>query len=839
MFLWWLAGGLFFSVGPSFYLSMRQLHQSLGNVFYAASLNTVSKQNPFDNLASGDPALKNPIFAMSNPCGNFPAFLIGSANNINGLDVALAFQRADGFDVVGGGKKCLGGGAPLDIPRSWIADNGFFDDTKAPGSWLAMVACPPAPATCNYDALVQAEITKMQESINQAFAGIAREWQSIPLVWFAIVEQLVALCLIIAQGLTFISFACAILFAFFKRTEPVAMAVVDQWLALLVQSVVIALIQGMTVALYLAAAKSVSPLVTMAVSIVMLVMIVILLVSGLKAIWSAFNRLFQAFGQASGGVILSPGQAGSAVAGAAIGVGGAAITGGLSLASGAMNAAGSLAGGAQALNSGATWAQAAGVTMGGSKALDGAAYHLARLPGLRDTALGEAANQYVEGASVRQVGDGLLGSIPAIGGAAKRLGGASLGAALLTDRNPDDAEAVVDEGGRVTWQQPMLRAAADKSISGLLAGPTWEPGTSSTVGHGGLPLQEPDGAPVRKGDIPSEAASPQSGWGRGERFTPLTVNNDGNLDETLDADFKRDLQADRQNRSGNEGGHSQALDQAAQSLTTASSTLKSSADSLKQTSQTNDGQSKLPRVEGRLNVSGANNIAAVMGRAIDALAQENRKTGQQGSTSDRVGAALAGAMSMSPVERDGKPAMPIEGRLNRYQLFADQALNLGLNGADAAQVLREVKANPEGRLLPGTRDRLIREQHEERGEAWADSVQHIQSLEHAARVVPASIAAYGTRPMNLPPDLGSQPIHLSPAEAGTGAVIFTPVIRQPAPTLILTPMQDQAAPAITFSPVQADGSPALDGMHSVYAPDAQNKADDMPTNNDTKAEGSE
>ncbi len=84
----------------------------------------------------------------------------------------------------------------------------------------------------------------MQDSVNLTFAGIMRLWQSIPLGWFAVVEQLVGLCLICAQGLTFVSFACAILFAFFRRTEPIAMAIVDQWLSLIVQSIVIALRAG-------------------------------------------------------------------------------------------------------------------------------------------------------------------------------------------------------------------------------------------------------------------------------------------------------------------------------------------------------------------------------------------------------------------------------------------------------------------------------------------------------------------------------------------------------------------------------------------------------------------
>ena len=56
-----------------------------------------------------------------------------------------------------------------------------------------------------------------------------------------------------------------------------------------------------------------------------------------------------------------------------------------------------------ALNQGATLAQAAGVTVGGSRTLSGAARTLAYLPGVRNTSLGEAAEQFTEGSITRQV----------------------------------------------------------------------------------------------------------------------------------------------------------------------------------------------------------------------------------------------------------------------------------------------------------------------------------------------------------------------------------------------------------------------------------------------------
>jgi len=355
---------------------------------------------------------------------------------------------------------------------------------------------------------------------------------------------------------------------------------------------------------------------------------------------------------------------------------------------------------------------------------------------------------------VRQVGASLLGAVPGVGGVLGRLGGASIGAALLTDHNPERAEAAIDAGGQPYWKQPMLRPNTDASMAGLLSGPTWELGQTSSIGRGGSLLTEADGSPVRRQAVLPEAASPQSAWESGS--TVVALNNDGNLDETLDADFKRDLQADAQTPKTDDGSASQ--------LTQAAQALRVSADALQQAG----------RIEGRLNVSGANNIAAILGRTVDTLAHDNARTGQQGATSERVGAALAGVMGVAPAERDGKVTPPIDGRLNRFQMYAEQALNAGMSGADTAQVLREVKASPDGQLRPETRDRLIHQQREAQGQAWADSVQHIQALEHAARLVPATLSAYGTRAMDMPPNAPpGEPIRLSPA-GSSGAVIFTP-----------------------------------------------------------------
>ncbi|MBK8030488.1 MAG: hypothetical protein IPK17_13480 [Chloroflexi bacterium] len=51
---------------------------------------------------------------------------------------------------------------------------------------------------------------------------------------------------------------------------------------------------------------------------------VIVLFSGLKAVWNSFNRLFNAFGQLTGGAVISPGAATIMTAAGAVGAAGLA-----------------------------------------------------------------------------------------------------------------------------------------------------------------------------------------------------------------------------------------------------------------------------------------------------------------------------------------------------------------------------------------------------------------------------------------------------------------------------------------------------------------------------------
>src|SRR5581483_11526002 len=451
--LWYFAGLLFFGIGPALYQGMNDFRRTVSSAFYLSVLNTIQGQTgaAFSSLNG----VQTPDLGILTPCDNFGPYLGNSAPTISGLDVALAYMRADGIDVMGYPypvrDNCQAHVPPqsFPIPWEWQRPNSYFDNVKSPPFFPQMTE------------------DERQASINTAMRSQWRLFSAWPLVWFGVFEQITALCIGIAQGLTFISFACAILFAFFKRTEGIAWSLVDQWLSLIVQAVIIAMIQALVVSFFLAGAATNNGLVVVGIGLICLVFMAILLWSGVKAIWRSFNGLFEAMSRATGGMIATPGAAVQTAASA-----------GMAVATGGMSLAGNALGGASALMNGASWAQAAGITFGGSQTLTGAARMITRLPGLRDSELEDVADHFVEGAATRQVAR----NVPFVG----RVTGPAVGAALLSDRNPN--HAYEDEDGN--RRQPMLVPAVGSVLSGFTRGPGWKRKQQSDEGGDDLPTGE-------------------------------------------------------------------------------------------------------------------------------------------------------------------------------------------------------------------------------------------------------------------------------------------------------------------------------------------------------------
>ena len=95
-----------------------------------------------------------------------------------------------------------------------------------------------------------------------------------------------------------------------RRSSQTAQFVGDlllnQWIELIVQTTIIALIQALVIGFFLAGAATGSAAAIIGIGLICLVFIVITMWSGIKAVWNSFNRLFSVMGPVSGEVLLWP-----------------------------------------------------------------------------------------------------------------------------------------------------------------------------------------------------------------------------------------------------------------------------------------------------------------------------------------------------------------------------------------------------------------------------------------------------------------------------------------------------------------------------------------------------
>ena len=656
---WYVAGALFFALGPSLYSGMTDFRRDVSQAFYASTLSGLSGATGGTFSALG--SVETSDLGILPLCDNLGDYLpVRGAPTIDGLDIALAYLRADGIDIMGyhpASRDIRCQPHPPDIitgrytagpiPWEWRRPGSFFDNTRDPVFFGAMT------------------VEERAESLAQASSAHARMLTSWALVLFGVAEQLVHLLLTIAQGLTFLSFAVAILFAFFKKTEAIARSIIDLWIELIIQTIVIALIQALVTAFFLAATASGSGIVILGIGLICLVFIILVLLSGFRAVWNGFNRLFAALGQATGGSVMSPAVA------AAVGIAGgtAVAAGGALLAGNAVSGGANLLAGMSALQQGGTLAQAAGLTLGGVNSLTGASRTLSYLPGVRGTALGDAAEQFTEGALTRQVAR----RVPLVG----RVTGPMIGAGLLTNRDSDAAD--YDREGRLL-ARPMLIPAVGASLGGWTT-----PDGKSPKRPVPADVQMVEGIDGELYPLPSSRRRSQ----RMGMFTPATTldNPTSNNPET-------------------------------------------------------------PLV-GELRVTGAAEVASVIGDAIRQVQAERIPAGQ--STQEQLGhlgvaQALAREMGVAPAA-EGVP--PIKADIARFGLFVDQALRLGLSGDQAEGIVREVKASPDRALEPETRSALVTQVQSERRRDWNHAERDVRRLEAAAQLLPDEISAYGQ--VKLPP----------------------------------------------------------------------------------------
>lgn len=718
---WYLAGALFFALGPSLYQGMSDFRRTLSSAFYASSLSGLSGAtgSAFDSLDSVDSS----DLGILTLCDNFGSYMPTWNYTLDGLDVALAYLRADGIDLMGYPSTprdplcqphtpdpATGLWTPGSVPWEWRRPGSFFANDRDPVFFSIMTPLERA------------------DSIAMASAAQGRLLTAWPLVLFGVAEQLVYLLLTIAQGLTFISFGVAILFAFFKKTEVITRSIIDLWIELVVQTVVIALIQALVVTFFLAGTASGNGIVVLGVGLICLIFMVIVLISGVKAVWNSFNRLFNAFGQATGGAVISPSAAAiTTVAGAvgAVGVAGLAAGGAVSIGSSAMT-------GATALRSGATPAQAAGLTFGGVSPLADAARQLIRLPGLRGTALGDAAEQFTEGAVTRRVAR----EVPLVGGAL----GPTLGAKLLTNYDPDAAE--YDDKGRLI-RRPMLVPAVGAGLEALTYPLGKGPRKHAARDDESEWIEDEDGE-LFPGFVPVRRR-------RTGMFTPVAHTP---TEASADEEIARERQTYADDMRGEE--MEQHISEVAQSNTgrgtgkgdgdrveSAAGRLERSAEALERAAGT---------MMGSLRLSGAADVTSVMGDVMRLLGGR----GISGVDHLTVAGLMARAVGVTPFG-DGKP--PVRDDLARFGMFVDSAARMGLTPELTERVGREVRETPDRRITADTRAELI-EGAVTAGRSRDEAERDVNRLEIAARLLPNKITAYGSvsvPPMTVAPEVKVEP----------------------------------------------------------------------------------
>ncbi|GIK64267.1 MAG: hypothetical protein BroJett018_20610 [Chloroflexota bacterium] len=745
---WYLLVALFFQLGPELYLSMNNLRSDINSFFYATSLDTInSSGSPLSPLNNN---LSNDGIPMLPPCDNF-GWLTGqnstqAGTGVDGLDIAMAYMLATSHDVLGQAPPVLGncrtpnpGGYENNLPFNWYFNDGYFDVMVSPPTWEFIPA------------------DDRERSLSMAAAAQYRLIGAWPLLWLGIFEKIVYLLVTFAQGLSFISFGVAAIFAFFKRTEAIARSVVDLWIEIIVASVVIALGQSLIVSLALAAAATQNPLASIGVGLLCAVMMMILMISALKLVWNALTRIFGSVSQATGGAILTPSQV---AAGAAVGTVGTV---------------------------------AAVATGGGALALAGAAMSGMSASGVGGPAMGMAGGQLMMAGRM---------TAHATSGAGRVMTGGNSGQALPPPptigmnnmENTDEAPLLLPSGDPRAAKRTFSTAPAAVSLpaSQLFQMAGYEAGDlvpDSSLGRRTSRIQ------ARFTPLPSEGIDPTpaslstvqgSPAGRGGRqgmngpdegetlarsntaaqvrlnadnerddlALHSALNSDNRRDESIaqaqmDADNVRDDAALRDTLKNNAADQkitvdTTGLERAGRDLSAAAGALKALAN-----------QQQVDRVLGQMDVTGSRNVGAVFADAVDVEREYRQKMDKPmlDGAGDQFGGRMAQAVGIQPT-----PGQTPITDAARFNAVGDQALRLGLNGGQLMQVLKEQANAEDGRSVqPTTFEKLVQHVRSTTGARQSDAQQQVGRFLTVAAAMPDEVRITGSVPQKrlIKPDSSS------------------------------------------------------------------------------------
>jgi hypothetical protein len=726
-FTWYVLVALFFQLGPELYLSMNSLRSDINSFFYATALESINNSgSPLSPLNNN---LSNEGVPMLPPCDNF-GWLTGQTSSqagagVDGLDIGMAYMLATSRDVLGQPPPVIGncttvnpGGYENNLPFRWYHTAGYFDTTVSPPTWEFI---PP---------------DDRERALSMAAAAQYRIIGAWPLLWLGIFEKIVYLLVTFAQGLSFVSFGVAAIFAFFKRTEAIARSVVDLWIEIIVTSVVIALGQSLIVSLALAAAATQNPLASIGVGLLCAVMMLILMVSAMKLVWNALTRIFGSISQATGGAMMSPQQIAAGAAVGTVGTAAAVATGGgaLALAGAAMTgmSASGIGGPAMGMAGGqlmmagrmASMSGAGRVMAGGSA---GQALPISEL---------SAGDNIEEPLLMLPSGETSSGSSPTSPPSGS---GGQLGRSSLFASAPQPVTMAGYEAGDLLPDSPVGRRTSRIPAQFTpLAGEATDPTPASTPSRQSVTPNDAGETGRADGSVQAQLNVDND---RDDHALRSALNNDNSRDESvaqaqLDADNVRDDAAMRETlkTTGSEQKvtvDAAGLERAGRDLSAAAGALKAMAD-----------QQHLERVMGQMDVTGGRNVGAVVADAVDMEHDYRQKMDKPmlDGAGDQFGGRMAQAVGMQPT--DGQSPISDAARFNAV---GDQALRLGLTGGQIMQVLKEQSNAEDGRSVsPETHDKLVQHIRLTTGARQSEAQQQVGQFLTVAAAMPDEVRIRGS-----------------------------------------------------------------------------------------------
>jgi hypothetical protein len=291
-FMWLLISVFIFSVGPSFYEGIESFRRGFGASFYESGLAQISAAQAtiggLDNFDSDDSIYMEPVI-------NYLGIYGFSSTDewIDGIDVVFAFTQSDGCDLFrasscGPQSAIWASCAAISLhvcllPTKWYAGSEpYFANTH--------------PAT-GFPYMTPEE---RQAAIADASQGLLVVVTALPMSIFALIEQVINFLLALSMGVGYLSLGIAVLFSFFKRTEPITWAVFNLIIELFLQSIMSSLYLSLIVTLLIVAAGIGNGILVIGTSLIGIVLLSVLLISAWNALWSSINRMFGAMSTVTG-----------------------------------------------------------------------------------------------------------------------------------------------------------------------------------------------------------------------------------------------------------------------------------------------------------------------------------------------------------------------------------------------------------------------------------------------------------------------------------------------------------------------------------------------------------